>query len=44
MTIIVSTLTSVEGAFLIMSMEPTSRMLIPNWEDSVSVAPAAADD
>jgi len=44
MTIIVSTLTSVAGAFLIMSMEPTSRMLIPNWEDSVSVAPAAADD
>ena len=44
MTIIVSTLTSVAGAFLIMSMEPTSRVLIPNWEDSISAAPAAADD
>ncbi|MCH8988194.1 MAG: MFS transporter [Chloroflexi bacterium] len=43
-TIIVSTLTSVAGAFLIMSMEPTSRILIPNWEDSLSVAPAAAGD
>ena len=43
-TIIVSTLTSVAGAFLIMSMEPTSRILIPDWEDSLSVAPAAAGD
>ena len=43
-TIIVSTLTSVAGAFLIMSMEPTGRILIPDWEDSLSVAPAAAGD
>lgn len=43
-TIIVSTLTSVAGAFVIMSMEPTSRILIPNWEDSVPATPAAADD
>ena len=43
-TILVSTLTSVAGAALIMSMEPTSRMLIPNWEDTITAAPAAADD
>ena len=43
-TIVVSTLCSVLGAFVIMSMEPTSRVLIPNWEDSVSAAPAVADD
>ena len=43
-TIIVSTLTSIAGAVVIMSMEPTSRILIPNWEDSLPAAPAAADD
>ena len=43
-TILVSTATSVAGAFIIMSMEPTNRILIPNWEESVPVAPAAADD
>ena len=43
-TIIVSTATSVAGAFVIMSMEPTNRILIPDWEESVAVAPAAADD
>ena len=44
LTIIVSTVTSVAGAFVIMSMEPTNRILIPDWEDSVTAAPAAADD
>ena len=43
-TIIISTLSSVLGAVLIMSMEPTNRLLIPNWEDSVAATPAAADD
>ena len=43
-TIIVSTLTSVAGAFVIMSMEPTNRILIPDWEDSISAVPATADD
>lgn len=43
-TIIVSTAASVAGAIVIMSMEPTGRLLIPNWEDSVSTASAAADD
>ena len=43
-TIIVSTLTSIAGAVLIMSMEPTNRVLIPKWEDSIPAAPAAADD
>ena len=43
-TIIVSTVTSVAGAVVIMSMEPTSRLLIPGWEDSITAAPAAADD
>ena len=43
-TIIVSTITSVVGAFVIMSMEPTSHVLIPNWEDTVATTPAAADD
>ena len=43
-TIIVSTLTSIAGAVVIMSMEPTSRILIPNWEDSLPAAPAAAGD
>tara|TARA_B100001123_G_scaffold200819_1_gene228002 strand:+ start:1565 stop:2890 length:1326 start_codon:yes stop_codon:yes gene_type:complete len=43
-TILVSTLTSVAGAFIIMSMEPTGRILIPNWEDNVPTQPAVADD
>ena len=43
-TIIISTATSLAGAVLIMSMEPTGRLLIPNWEDSVAQSPAAADD
>ena len=43
-TIIVSTLTSIAGAVVIMSMEPTNRVLIPKWEDSIPAAPAAADD
>ena len=43
-TIVVSTLASLAGAFVIMSMEPTNRVLIPNWEDSVVPTPAAADD
>ncbi|MCH8892773.1 MAG: MFS transporter [Chloroflexi bacterium] len=43
-TIIVSTLTSIAGAVVIMSMEPTSRILIPDWEDSLPAAPAAAGD
>ncbi|MDA0263575.1 MAG: MFS transporter [Chloroflexi bacterium] len=45
-TILVSTLTSLAGATVIMSMEPTNRILIPNWEDTISTtpAPAPADD
>ncbi len=43
-TILVSTLTSVAGAAVIMSMEPTGRVLIPNWEDTIPAVPAAADD
>ena len=43
-TIVVSTLASLAGAFVIMSMEPTNRVLIPDWEDSVVPTPAAADD
>ncbi|SUZ69060.1 uncharacterized protein METZ01_LOCUS21914 [marine metagenome] len=43
-TILVSTFTSIGGAVVIMSMEPTSRVLIPNWEDTVAATPAAADD
>ena len=43
-TIIVSTLTSIAGSVVMMSMEPTSRILIPNWEDSLPAAPAAAGD
>jgi MFS family permease len=43
-TIIVSTLTSLAGAVVIMSMEPTSHILIPNWEDAIPATPAAADD
>ncbi|GIS92931.1 MAG: hypothetical protein CM1200mP22_01680 [Dehalococcoidia bacterium] len=42
--ILVSTLASVGGAAIIMSMEPTGRILIPNWEDSIPKIPAAADD
>ena len=42
-TIILSTLTSIAGAVVIMSMEPTNRVLIPKWEDSIPAAPAAAD-
>jgi len=34
-TIILSTLASVGGAGVLLSMEPTSHMLIPNWEDSL---------
>ena len=34
-TIILSAVASVTGAFIILSMEPTSRLLIPNWEDSL---------
>ena len=43
-TILVSTITSIAGAIVIMSMEPTNRLLIPNWEDSIPAVPAAADD
>ena len=43
-TILVSTLTSVAGAVVIMSMEPTGRILIPNWEEGIPSIPAAADD
>ena len=43
-TILVSTLTSVAGAIVIMSMEPTGRILIPNWEEAIPATPAAADD
>jgi len=43
-TILVSTFTSIAGAFVIMSMEPTNRVLIPHWEETVPATPAAADD
>ncbi|MDA1128253.1 MAG: MFS transporter [Chloroflexi bacterium] len=43
-TILVSTATSVVGAIVIMSMEPTNRILIPDWEEAVPAAPAAAAD
>ena len=43
-TILVSTFASIAGAAVIMSMEPTGRVLIPNWEDTVPAIPAAADD
>ena len=43
-TILVSTFASVGGAVIIMSMEPTGRILIPNWEDTIPSVPAAADD
>ena len=43
-TILVSTLTSVAGAVVIMSMEPTGRVLIPDWEETITAVPAAADD
>ena len=42
-TILVSTFASVGGAVIIMSMEPTGRILIPNWEDTIPSVPAAAD-
>jgi MFS family permease len=42
-TILFSTLASVGGAIVIMSMEPTNRVLIPDWEDSISAVPALAD-
>jgi MFS family permease len=35
-TIVLSTVASVTGALVLLSMEPTSRLLIPNWEDSVA--------
>ena len=42
-TIILSVLASVGGAALIMSMPPTDKLLILNWEESVpSIAPARA--
>ncbi|PCJ72487.1 MAG: hypothetical protein COA56_15860 [Dehalococcoidia bacterium] len=43
-TILVSTFTSIAGAVVIMSMEPTGRVLIPSWEDTVPAVPATADD
>lgn len=43
-TIVASTVASVVGAIVIMSMEPTNRVLIPDWEDTVAAVPAAADD
>lgn len=43
-TILVSTFTSIAGAVVILSMEPTNRVLIPNWEDTVPAVPSAADD
>ncbi|MBL16759.1 MAG: hypothetical protein CL767_06175 [Chloroflexi bacterium] len=43
-TILVSTLTSVAGAIVIMSMESTNRILIPGWEEAIPAPPAAADD
>ena len=35
-TIVLSTVASVVGALVLLSMEPTSRLLIPSWEDSVT--------
>jgi hypothetical protein len=34
-TIVLSVVASVSGALVLLSMEPTSRLLIPNWEDSL---------
>ncbi len=34
-TIILSTAASATGAIILLSMEPTARLLIPNWEDSL---------
>lgn len=34
-TIILSTVASIGGAMVLLSMEPTNNLLIPNWEDSV---------
>ncbi|MDA0734768.1 MAG: MFS transporter [Chloroflexi bacterium] len=36
-TIVLSVVASVGGAMVLLSMEPTSSLLIPNWEDSVPV-------
>jgi len=33
-TVILSVLTSMGGAALILSMPPTTNLLIPNWEDA----------
>ena len=35
-TVILSVLTSVAGAALILTMPSTARLLIPNWEDAFS--------
>ena len=35
MTILLSTVASITGAVVILSMEPTNRLLIPHWEDSL---------
>ena len=40
-TIIVSAAASVVGALVIMSMEPTNRILIPDWDDSAAAVTAA---
>ncbi len=34
-TIILSVLASVGGALVLVSMEPTDRLLIPDWEDAL---------
>ena len=41
-TIILSTAASVTGAIILLSMEPTARLLIPNWEDSLPSEARAA--
>ena len=41
-TIVVSTVASVTGAIIIFSMEPTNRMLIPRWEDTMPAGAGAA--
>ena len=49
--IILSVIASVGGALVLVSMEPTSKLLIPNWEQSLppeartpTPSPSAADD
>ena len=49
--IILSVVASVGGALVLVSMEPTSKLLIPNWEQSLppeartpTPSPSAADD